>query len=664
MTNKIGQCARLTIGWTLLLSYYLPREIIDQTIDASKSHKDRKQLKKLSSESFNKFNSIVKCDEIPLDLSLQIWELIINQVLDLPVILKLIGHDSRLDTIISSLKLSIKVLPFYAFRISGTYKLILLLFFERYPKAFIEKYLAKKLFKFMEKTGMKFTKCTVCATVPDLPCVGAAVPDYIEFLDLLLFNLSSEINLEADTGIIIYNPPIIVLNQLPITNLRFGLSYLTPDFIFSQTLKSVTLTMDNLLTESTLAKVSNIHHDLLNLKRLKLEYSLLCTEYNSSSNFKELSSRFADLFKRRPEVDIKIARLDHNLIYQLMKTERNSYFDLLEDLSPIYKYFESIGLPFDERVAQYLNKLGVSKLILEDTTFNKTGSGLLNFDDIKLKELNLYGISLKVPVVVNLKKLTKLHCLTMVNCSFDGEVFSTFPNSFHKIHLEKCEALGVLKMPKSLRVLKLNGSYPKLFIDERRQMTPGIILEVVLHESNDSETRSLTEIIEQISTVTKEIYFTAVQCRPYFAILSKNPKNGPPVSPSTRNREHLAQFSLQFSETVRKYKNYRYFEKLCYLDIFRHSTDRMVDNNQNEESAIFTQISNCCMKAFQFGKHDQTGFWRISGENTEFQRGQEDESYEVMLHKTFEESKLPYITEIHVAESKKLLPSVPVLSTS
>ncbi|GME83941.1 unnamed protein product [Ambrosiozyma monospora] len=79
--------------WIMFLSYYFPDGYIQQIIDSSKSYKDTRKVKKLTSKNFKRFKSIMLSDEIPLDLSLQIWELIIHQVLDLPVVIKLIGHD-------------------------------------------------------------------------------------------------------------------------------------------------------------------------------------------------------------------------------------------------------------------------------------------------------------------------------------------------------------------------------------------------------------------------------------------------------------------------------------------------------------------------------------------------------------------------------------------
>ncbi|GME75708.1 unnamed protein product [Ambrosiozyma monospora] len=105
--------------------------------------------------------------------------------------------------------------------------------------------------------------------------------------------------------------------------------------------------------------------------------------------------------------------------------------------------------------------------------------------------------------------------------------------------------------------------------------------------------------------------------------------------------------------------NFRKFEKFCYIDIF-HFDSTVVDKTDflyDEESSIFTQLSQCCMQTFQFGKPDNRPFWRVAGKNPVFVEDA-SESYEDKLCKTFERNKLPFITKVNVIESKYLPPKI------
>ncbi|GME98442.1 unnamed protein product [Ambrosiozyma monospora] len=218
-----------------------------------------------------------------------------------------------------------------------------------------------------------------------------------------------------------------------------------------------------------------------------MEYLKLCFEYEPGSNLNSLCLQYAHIFEKRPEVNFKFVRVDHDQ-GEPIKTQNDHYFDLFDDLSPILRYFESIGLPFDNKIIHYSNKLSVSKLCLEDDPheihLNIREPKLLLFQNNRLKELKFSWVSLKSPVMVNMKDLTKLTRLEIVNCTFDGEVFEKYPDSLHIIHLKNCKAFGVLSLPTSLRLLKLNNSYPKISIAEPRPMESSLVLHVELHDSN------------------------------------------------------------------------------------------------------------------------------------------------------------------------------------
>ncbi|GMG26458.1 unnamed protein product [Ambrosiozyma monospora] len=553
--------------------------------------------------------------------------------------------------IISSMKLSIKILPMSLEKIRPDVGLVVLLVFENYPKKFIQRKLVKKLFKFMEKKGMKFFKCTICVEESEAFCISVASPDYAKSLNHILFDLSDQFCLEAHIADIFAPPPPALTSSI------YRLMCSTFDFSFWGNLKSITFKIDSIFTEFTLSNLHSIYRDLLKLEHVEMEYLTLWDEYEPGFSFKSICLQFADIFKKRPEVDFKFIRVDHYMT-EMEKIEDNCYFDLFKDLSPIYKYFESIGLPFDDKIIQYCNRLNVSKLYLEDDPhkihLNDTERRPLFLQNSHLEELKLSWASLTSPMMMSLKGLTRLTCLEMVDCLFDGKVFGTFPDSLRIIHLKRCFVSGVLNIPTSLRLLKLNKSYPIFSIAEPSPMVPKLVLKVKLIEANEREIKNFTDTIEQISCITKEVHFKGDLSRPSFVILTRNP-----LCPPIGNQTPFAQFSLQFLETIRASEKFLRFEKMCYINIFHFDSavTAKTDFLYDEESSIFTQLCQCCMQTFQFGKPGNRSFRRISGENPVFEREDGSVSFEVQLCNTFERNKLPFIAKVNVIESKYLLPT-------
>ncbi|GME70960.1 unnamed protein product [Ambrosiozyma monospora] len=114
--GTVVSCIRTIISKAILL----PIHWVSLLIDHSQSLGESKIKKKLSDRDFQKFKDVMLDEEMPLDLSLMIWDVVVSEILDLVELLDFTKNQTtHLDKLSFPLNTSIRMCSFMSTTYTG-----------------------------------------------------------------------------------------------------------------------------------------------------------------------------------------------------------------------------------------------------------------------------------------------------------------------------------------------------------------------------------------------------------------------------------------------------------------------------------------------------------------------------------------------------------------
>ncbi|GMF02180.1 unnamed protein product [Ambrosiozyma monospora] len=279
---NFGEMARNAAYWTGFLGVIplvLPVHYARLLINGVQSYDETKLKKELSDKAFQKFKQLMLDDEIPLDLSLKIWDIVVCQVLDLVEFMAVIENKDthqHIDKLSTPLKVSLRMYPFVTLKTGGIIAISWGLEFKEYPRIFMPSFYLVALLELMKSKRIKFRHIEIESLVKDHNHPYEILKDYDALIDEVLL-MSDDVKFNAAE--VLPSTPIwgdiMTSLQLSQTASVAGIDRLTR-------LKEVIVIVTHLFSDETTNRIQSVLSGQRSLKLLKVEFVKLTSDEESN----------------------------------------------------------------------------------------------------------------------------------------------------------------------------------------------------------------------------------------------------------------------------------------------------------------------------------------------------------------------------------------------
>ncbi|GMG26621.1 unnamed protein product [Ambrosiozyma monospora] len=277
---NLGEMARNAAYWTGLLGVIplvLPVHYARLLINSVQSYDETKLKQELSDKAFKKFKELMLDDEIPLDLSLKIWDIVVCQVLDLVEFMALIENkDTHVDKLSAPLKISLRMYPFVTVKTGGIIAISWGLEFKEYPRIFMPSFYLVVLLNLMRSKGINFKRIEVDSLVRDHNHPYEILKDYDVLIDRVLL-MSDDVKFNAAEVL----PSTPIWGEI-MTSLQLSEFASTAGIDRLTGLKEVIINVTHLLSFETINRIQSVLSGQRSLKLLKVKFMKLTSHEESN----------------------------------------------------------------------------------------------------------------------------------------------------------------------------------------------------------------------------------------------------------------------------------------------------------------------------------------------------------------------------------------------
>ncbi|GMG19284.1 unnamed protein product [Ambrosiozyma monospora] len=471
---------------------------LKKAIGSSQVSSERSIQKKISKTNFEKFKSILLSPQMPLEICIDVWDIVASKVLNLPEILVLLNlPDSPLKYLKNPIMISGSICPYKAsqdFSITSgdtvpeDYELWDLRL-DQYPNVVIDSYTAHGLINMMKKKEMQFT--TMNTTLgPERPYdsnkdFGLAFDDILAMCDEVKINPVELI-------------PTTSVWPLCLTSITVDKESSLDGLEKLQNLKEVILVTDVLLSVFTLNTTRYILKCQAKLQKYVIEYTQLITDPRTivfTNSFAEVFAPFEDMkIELCSDFQLRCEKRRTNIIDSLLfdfqlhcETRRTSIIDSPEfaaSIANIGMYFHSLELtskgPLSDKLDIFPN---LEEAFLSPHCASMDPIFILQNDS--LKKLTVVGSlkrgNIQKDLLLYPNKLTNLCKLKISKCRLHYKMFDKLPDTIQSLTLNDCifdeeDPVQRLIIPNSLQRLSLRNTCPIIEPSSRVNYSPGVQL--------------------------------------------------------------------------------------------------------------------------------------------------------------------------------------------
>ncbi|GMG55865.1 unnamed protein product [Ambrosiozyma monospora] len=321
---------------------------------------------------------------------------------------------------------------------------------------------------------------------------------------------------------------------------------------------------------------------------------------HEESNIILVGEEIANIMPNYPETNLEIYSVPKS-INDLDPNDDDENIDaalISRNLTPLRQYIKELEIPIGVSGINHFTRL--QKLKLHITDIENSMISNIKLVNYSLQKLTISGKPMATPLKMSLLGTTKLKSLLFENVVIDSDTFDTLPETTTKLQLTKCLVSGTITLPKSLSVLKLWHSFPRINCIARSQFTPGVKLGLRwIPDDENTEIVSSSKIIIDMASCLREVKLEPKYGRPSYAKLvpigfDLHDSYGATIGNTGNNRPCM---SLEFGEDVKTMVRTNYYQKLCYL---------YPVNNQKPYRELLTNIVMACMQCFEIKPETET----------------------------------------------------------